>query len=180
MANSDEWFYAVQGDRVGPVSIDKLKELAAQGGLLPEDMVWQDGMEDWKPASKVRGLFPASVSRSGPPDLPSGRSHTGTRRAARTDDYDDGYAPRNRDLRAGGSNKMAAGLCAIFLGSFGIHKFILGMQGPGITLLLITVLTCGIGGAITSTIGLIEGIIYLTKSDEEFYELYEVQKKAWF
>ncbi|GAB4187989.1 MAG: hypothetical protein Kow00105_02670 [Phycisphaeraceae bacterium] len=35
---------------------------------------------------------------------------------------------------------------------------------------------CGSG----SLIGLIEGIIYLTKSDEEFVELYINQKKAWF
>ena len=29
-------------------------------------------------------------------------------------------------------------------------------------------------------IGLVEGILYLTKSDEEFYQLYAVQKKEWF
>jgi hypothetical protein len=29
-------------------------------------------------------------------------------------------------------------------------------------------------------IGLIEGIMYLMKSDEEFYQLYAVQKKEWF
>ena len=29
-------------------------------------------------------------------------------------------------------------------------------------------------------VGLIEGIIYLTKSDEEFYNTYQVGKKPWF
>ena len=29
-------------------------------------------------------------------------------------------------------------------------------------------------------IGLVEGIIYLTKSDEEFFKLYAIQKKQWF
>jgi hypothetical protein len=29
-------------------------------------------------------------------------------------------------------------------------------------------------------IGLIEGIIYLTKSDEDFYQAYAIQKKEWF
>ena len=78
------------------------------------------------------------------------------------------------------SKKIAAGICAILLGWLGVHKFILGLTTPGIILLLVTVLTCGIGSAITSLIGLIEGIIYLTKSDQEFYQEYMVEKKPWF
>jgi TM2 domain-containing membrane protein YozV len=78
------------------------------------------------------------------------------------------------------SKKLAAGICGILLGSFGVHKFILGFTTPGIILLLITVLTCGIGAAATSVIGLIEGIVYLTKSDEEFYQTYMVEKRQWF
>ncbi len=76
--------------------------------------------------------------------------------------------------------KIAAGICGILLGGLGIHKFILGLTTPGIIMLLITVLTCGLGSIVTSLIGLIEGIIYLTKSDEEFYRLYAVEKKGWF
>jgi TM2 domain-containing membrane protein YozV len=78
------------------------------------------------------------------------------------------------------SKKIAAAICAILLGSLGVHKFILGMTTPGLILLLITVLTCGFGAAVTSLIGIIEGIIYLTKSDEEFYQEYIVNKKPWF
>ncbi len=77
-------------------------------------------------------------------------------------------------------NKVAAGVCGILLGSFGIHKFILGLTTPGIIMLLVTVLTCGIGGVVMGTIGLVEGIIYLTKSDEDFYQLYYIDKKGWF
>jgi TM2 domain-containing membrane protein YozV len=78
------------------------------------------------------------------------------------------------------SKKVAAGICGILLGSLGIHKFILGLTTPGIIMLLVTVLTCGFGGLVMGIIGLIEGIIYLTKSDEEFYQLYYVEKKEWF
>jgi TM2 domain-containing membrane protein YozV len=78
------------------------------------------------------------------------------------------------------SKKVAAGICAILLGSFGVHKFILGITTPGVIMLLISVLTCGIGAAATSIIGIIEGIIYLTKSDQEFYQEYMVNKKPWF
>ena len=71
-------------------------------------------------------------------------------------------------------------MCGILLGGLGIHKFILGMQTPGIVMLLVTILTCGFGGIIMGPIGLIEGIIYLTKSEQEFYQLYVVEKKEWF
>ena len=76
--------------------------------------------------------------------------------------------------------KIAAGICGILLGSLGIHKFILGLTQPGIIMLLVTLLTCGFGGFVMGIIGLVEGIIYLTKSDEEFYQLYGVQQKGWF
>jgi TM2 domain-containing membrane protein YozV len=78
------------------------------------------------------------------------------------------------------SKKVAAGICGILIGGLGIHKFILGFNTAGLIMLLVTLLTCGAGGLVMGVIGLIEGIIYLTKSDEEFYQLYAVQKKEWF
>ncbi len=76
--------------------------------------------------------------------------------------------------------KVAAGVCGILLGALGIHKFILGLTTPGVIMLLVSLLTCGIGAVVMSIIGLIEGIIYLTKSDEDFYQIYAVDKKGWF
>ncbi len=75
------------------------------------------------------------------------------------------------------NKKIAAGLLAILLGPLGIHKFLLGYTTEGIIWLVISLFTCGV---VTSILGLIEGIIYLTKSDEEFYQTYQVGKKAWF
>jgi len=89
----------------------------------------------------------------------------------------------------GGENKkILAGILAILFGSLGIHKFILGYNKEGVILLAVTLLgyatTCIVVGAfffwIPGLIGLIEGIIYLTKSDEEFYNTYQVGKKPWF
>lgn len=77
-------------------------------------------------------------------------------------------------------DKTVAGILAILLGGLGIHKFYLGFTGPGVILLLASILTCGIGLIITGVIGLIEGIIYLTKTDEEFEEMYVVNRKQWF
>ena len=42
--------------------------------------------------------------------------------------------------------------------------------------ILLTFITCGIAGIV----GFIEGIIYLTKSDEVFYNTYQVGKRPWF
>ena len=39
---------------------------------------------------------------------------------------------------------------------------------------------CGIGAIPMSIIGLIEGIIYLTKSDQEFQQQYGNNQKTWF
>lgn len=83
-----------------------------------------------------------------------------------------------------GNNKMAAGLCGILLGALGVHKFILGYTTEGIIMLLVTLVgswfTCGISGGVIGVIGLIEGIIYLTKSDQDFYQMYVANKKPWF
>lgn len=83
-------------------------------------------------------------------------------------------------IREASGNKLAAGLCGIILGGLGIHKFILGMTTAGIIMLLVSVCTCGVGYPVMHIIGIVEGIIYLTKSDEEFYQTYIVEKKAWF
>ncbi|KGK32059.1 TM2 domain-containing protein [Cellulophaga sp. E6(2014)] len=89
----------------------------------------------------------------------------------------------------GGDNKkVLAGVIAIFFGSLGIHKFILGYQKEGIILLVASIIGYAtvclvVGGFILTAlwiVGIIEGIIYLTKSDEEFYNTYQVGRKPWF
>ncbi|MVO09683.1 NINE protein [Flavobacterium sp. TP390] len=86
------------------------------------------------------------------------------------------------------NKKVVAGICAILLGGLGVHKFILGYTNEGVIMLVITVLgialSCFViplfGTFIICTIGLIEGIIYLTKTDEDFYQTYQVNKRSWF
>ncbi|MDP3312374.1 TM2 domain-containing protein [Lutibacter sp.] len=78
------------------------------------------------------------------------------------------------------SKRVVAGVLGILLGALGVHKFVLGYTNQGIIMLAIAVLTCGIGAGLTSIIGLIEGIIYLTKTDEEFISTYQLNKKEWF
>ena len=86
------------------------------------------------------------------------------------------YGSGQQDLqRLGADKKIIVGICAILLGGFGVHKFILGYTNEGIIQLVLG-LCFGIGGII----GIIEGIIYLTKSDEEFARTYLIEKKPWF
>jgi len=76
---------------------------------------------------------------------------------------------------AGAEKKVPAGIFGILLGWLGIHKFYLGYTKEGVIQLILGLL-CGVGGII----GLIEGIIYLTKTDEEFVATYITGKRPWF
>jgi len=81
---------------------------------------------------------------------------------------------------SGGKSKVAAGVLAILLGTFGVHKFYLGYNGAGLIMLLLTLCTCFILAAPIYVIALVEGIIYLTKTDAEFEETYVRNTKDWF
>lgn len=72
--------------------------------------------------------------------------------------------------------KLAAGLLGILLGTFGANKFYLGYMNEGIIQVVLNIVTCGIA----TIVPFIEGIIYLTMSDEQFDHTYVRNKKAWF
>lgn len=78
------------------------------------------------------------------------------------------------DKIAGAEKKVTAGILGILLGGLGIHKFYLGYTKEGIIQIILSFFCIG------GIIGLIEGIIYLTKSDEEFVQTYIQGKKGWF
>ena len=85
---------------------------------------------------------------------------------------------------ANADKKIIACILGIVLGSLGIHKFVLGYTKEGIIMLLVTVLvgsvTLGLGLSAMAIVGLIEGIIYLTKTDAEFVSIYVVGRRGWF
>ena len=111
------------------------------------------------------------------------------------------------NIFSGEKNKMVAGVLGIVLGWLGIHKFYLGITGPaklqaiggGVAIVLTWILpslfgfsmaTFFIAATLSSLgylvwlamgiVGLIEGVMYLTKSDDEFEQIYVVGKKPWF
>jgi TM2 domain-containing membrane protein YozV len=146
----------IDGQQYGPVSAEQLRRWLGENRVNAQTLIQPEGVSEWRPVS----TFPefAGDLKSAPPLA----------------------APplTGGDVRA--SNKIAAGICGILLGSLGVHKFILGYTGTGIIMLLVTLLSCGLGGVVMHVIGLIEGIIYLTKSDAEFIRLYVDGRKEWF
>ena len=120
-------------------------------------------------------------------------------RRRRDRDDDDGF---DDDIDVRDSKRMAAGLCGILIGGLGIHKFVLGYALEGGILLgmnvagIVLTVVGAFGGAfccvpfvlmifavlpmISGIIGLVEGIIYLTKTDEEFVEIYQIGQRTWF
>jgi TM2 domain-containing membrane protein YozV/cold shock CspA family protein len=80
-------------------------------------------------------------------------------------------------------NKWVAALLAFFLGAFGVHKFYLGKNNAGLIMLgvfLVGIIFLGVPSLIIGIIAFIEAIIYLIKSDEEFYEDYVAGERSWF
>ena len=75
-------------------------------------------------------------------------------------------------------SRVAAGVLGILLGTLGMHKFYLGYTGTGIVHIVLTILV--ITAPVSAVVGLIEGILYLTKTDEDFHDTYVENRKTWF
>lgn len=52
-----EWYYSQGGQKKGPVDSQQLRQLAKSGELHPDDLLWKDGMAEWKPAKEAKKLF---------------------------------------------------------------------------------------------------------------------------
>jgi TM2 domain-containing membrane protein YozV len=153
----------INGQQYGPVPPEQIRRWLAENRLNGQSLAQLEGQQEWKPLSAFPEFAadlktpPPPISAAAPPSVVSDPA-----------------------IAARASSKIPAGICGILLGGFGIHKFILGYTAPGLILLLATILTCGIFWPITHIIGLIEGIIYLTKSDQEFVRIYVDSRREWF
>ncbi len=56
-----QWYYANDGQQVGPIEEPEFKNLIAAGGITPETQVWTEGLEQWVPAGDVEGLIPSAA-----------------------------------------------------------------------------------------------------------------------
>jgi len=100
--------------------------------------------------------------------------------AVNGDDAEAIYLQQNEE---GAKSKIVAGILALFLGGFGVHKFYLGCKTAGIIMLVLFIfgfIILGIPSLIIGIIAFIEALIYFFKSDEQFEEIYVNNKKCWF
>jgi TM2 domain-containing membrane protein YozV len=150
------------GQQYGPVTVEQVRSWIAENRANAQTLAQAEGTQDWKPlgsfAEFAADLKPPPTSATAPPTLT--------------------VPPPTPAARA--SNRIPAGVCGILLGGLGVHKFILGYTGAGLIMLLVSLLTCGLAYWVMHIIGLIEGIIYLCKSDEEFVRIYVDGRKEWF
>jgi TM2 domain-containing membrane protein YozV len=93
-------------------------------------------------------------------------------------------APQSALTSGGGEpNRLVAGLLALFLGTIGIHKFYMGYNKAGLTMLLVA--TVGailllIPTIIMAVIAFCEAITYLMMSDDEWQQKYVTDQRPWF
>ena len=150
------------GREYGPVSADQLRLWVREGRANRHTQVRPESGGGWQALGAVAEL--ADVFTTDATGIPPVAV----------------VPPAVSSVASRASNKVAAGICGILLGGMGIHKFILGYTQAGLIMLLVNLLTCGIGGVVMHVIDIIEGIIYLTKSDEEFVRTYVDGHKEWF
>jgi TM2 domain-containing membrane protein YozV len=150
------------GQQYGPVSAEQVRAWIAENRANAQTLAQTDAAPGWKPL----GSFPEFAADFKPPPV--------------ADPVSPAFSPPPCGGASRAANKIPAGICGVLLGALGIHKFILGYTGAGLIMLLITVLSCGIAYPVMHIIGLIEGIIYLCKPDDEFVRVYVDGRKEWF
>lgn len=102
-----EWYLARDGQQHGPISAAEMNKIIELGYLLPTDLVWHQGFEDWKPASEA---FPkkaelqaaanppqAGSSQAAPAPAPSPASRPDGAAPAPGPKESKSDAPRTRD-----------------------------------------------------------------------------------
>lgn len=160
-------------------TIETLAQWTSEGRLTPDTVITDTGTGikftvSEHPELRVR-LPQLASTVTLPPSVARGEGGGQAQRQ---------QVPTYSTAQAAAANKLPAGICGVLLNFLGVHKFLLGYTTEGLIMLLGSVIggvfTCGISTAVFALIGLVEGIIYLTKSDEDFVETYVKNKKGWF
>jgi len=145
------------GREYGPVAAEQVRAWLREGRATLQTLAQPVGSTDWRPL----GTLPEFAT---PPSVvPPFAAPTAV---------------------PGSDKKLPAGILGILLGGLGIHKFFLGYASEGVLMLVVTlvggIVTCGVAATVMHIIGIIEGVIYLSKSDAEFVQTYVRQRKGWF
>ena len=135
----------------------------------------QQGKDAWSQSSQqAQGPWQANQQSQGPWQANQAYSQP----------YGQPYQQPYAQAAPNTKDHVAAGLLAIFLGSLGIHKFYLGYNTPGFIMLAVTIVgsifSLGLAGLAMVVISIVEGVLYLSKSQTEFEQIYVFNKKEWF
>jgi TM2 domain-containing membrane protein YozV len=129
------WYYQQGSNRMGPIDEATIRGLLTSGQISIDTLVWTTGMSSWVPLQQ-------SSLGAGLPTPPNA-------------------VPTYQMPNQGNSNakdRVAYILLAVFIGHLGIHNFFAGYTSRGVIQLVITILTCGLGGIGTWIWAIIEAI----------------------
>lgn len=154
------WYLFRNGQSHGPYPEETIREWITAGQLLPQEKLCREGDQNWSSADMLPEF--ADVAATAPAQAPAAAPAA---YAVPTTPVMPGAAPA-----PGAKDRTTAGILAILLGSFGVHHFYLGNTTIGI---IYVVLAC-LG--VSPLLGLVDGIVYLTKPDDQFQRNY----RNWF
>ena len=169
------WYYSIGEEQCGPVTLLELRGLIASHQLLPEDLVWKEGFEDWMALQDVAELNAvARTNGTAVHPLSAAGQSTGQHFCFACGTPTDSRAEvcpkcgvRQPQVSNSKKDRLTAALLAFFLGGIGVHHFYLGNMVLGV----IYVLFCWT--LIPGIIALVEGIMFLCMSDASFQQRFK-------
>jgi len=129
------WYYQQGSNQMGPIDEATIRGLLTSGQISIDTLVWTTGMSSWVPLQQ-------SSLGAGLPTPPSA-----------VPSY-----PMPTQGNPNAKDRVAYILLAVFIGHLGIHNFFAGYTSRGVIQLVITIVTCGIGGIATWIWAIIEAI----------------------
>jgi len=171
-------YYIAEGTtQRGPFSEQDL----VGAGLKRENLVWREGMPQWLPAHQVAELQPYLTPASAAPVPLPGIAPVGYATPQYAVYPPAGISPERRSPpgSAASSSEPSASINSSSASMAARSRMLV----ISVVCAVLAPFTCGItifALPVMHVIGMIEGIIYLTKSDAEFYNIYMIQQRQWF
>jgi GYF domain 2 len=66
-----QWYYAIDGERFGPVPHSELERLVQDGTIVADTLIWRQGMNEWQSLAQVRSVNPAWIAERRSPTPPA-------------------------------------------------------------------------------------------------------------
>jgi hypothetical protein len=144
---TDEWYYAHNGQQLGPVTITALRGLLANGQVKSSDLVWRDGMSNWTAAGETRELFAATPASAAYGTATPARQETAPVRPARREEEEprDRWDERRPTRRRAAPQGMSTGAKVAIFG--GIAAFLL----LGLMLVVVIIIVVAANSTTTSS-----------------------------